>query len=189
MFTKIVHNKDLYYVRLNKDNLEEAIVAYLDSYLGANGNPMLKTIQMTRKEGEDLIRPRLTREAEVGKYCFIWYYKGKIAHFLLCWDLQDQGVGEPSHPNPLIEFKLKLDKRLLDTTKEKYNVRGKQMYCLIGSLPENGFPQLSQLASVDLMCHLNCTGYDGAGSLSYNPKSVSILVRNGGFVVCDIPND
>ena len=64
-----------------------------------------------------MFKPKLEKILRAETLNFLWYYKGKLRMFFLTWDLHDEFVTEPSHPDPVIDFKLKLDKKILDRVK------------------------------------------------------------------------
>ena len=190
MFKKVAITPDLYYRMPTVADLDEALEFYLQCYLRDDGgNPIMKTIQMSREELTKMFRPKLEKILRAEELSFLFYYKEKLSMFFFSWDLHNEALVEPSHPDPLIEFKLKLDKKIIDQVKKVHPKRGQHLYMIAGNVPIPEFPQLTQVAAIELLSHCALNGFEGVGSLTYNPKSVSIMKRNGGTLLVEIPQE
>ena len=70
-----------------------------------------------------------------------------------------------------------------------YPKRGTHAYAIAGNIPVPELPQLMQIGALEYLCHCCLLGYEGVGALNYNPKSASIMKRNGGVVLVEIPQE
>jgi hypothetical protein len=118
----------------------------------------------------------------------IFYYRGRAAAFVLAEDLYDSCTEEPSHPNPMVFWKQGIDKRLADETRKHFK-RGDLASLCIGVNSKTGFERMFSLIDKEIMCLIPQYGFKFTGSHIFNPRTVSIVKRNGGYIVFEIDKD
>jgi hypothetical protein len=93
----------------------------------------------------------------------LFFYKEKPALFYTTYLLTDVYNEEKTLENPVLDFKYKLDKEIVDEAKKFFKGK-KTAFGIVSSIKENGTPELMTLATAETQAVSCILGFSYYGS-------------------------